>query len=137
MPVQPTIYGILAEGPDVFAASLRLITNSFATGAPTSVGALVEPSVPGYQRITGNTLGTLFPGLQIVPGNLVRLVSRQLQFANLSQVSAVVTGLALVHEPSPGAPVLLSVTPARIVWAPGRIILGRLNLTAYIHDGGN
>ncbi len=134
----PTLYGLAAENVPYTKAALVACTGPLSGVASSlTLADLAEPTTAGYQRVEAATLADLCDDLEIVPGRMVRLVSRVIHWHNASAFNQPLSGVALVVWSDPSTPHVLAAIPAPCVWAIGHRAGGRLYVTGLIHDEGS
>lgn len=128
-----TLYELVAENVPYHSAALFLTTTDNPGGRLFGLGNIGEPTVAGYSRWTEQSLLTIFPDPHIVPGDLVRLVSRNWTLRNASNTPLDITGIGLLVFVAPDQPRIVAVNATPTRWNPDTRIAGRLSITSKIY----
>lgn len=133
---QPSLFGFLAESKPYASCAIVLCTAPLTAGSPMNLAELGEPAAAGYSRMNSADLGGLFDSIQIVPGQMVHLMSKTFDVHNHGSSNVNITGVALVVWTDPTTPIVMATVASPVVWQPNRRIAGRLRATVMIHDEG-
>lgn len=133
---RPSLYGFFVEGLPYVEAALCACTVPLEGVEGLTLAGLGEPTTPGYARYRAADLAGLFDSIDLVPGRLVRLVSKVIHWHHAGVADQPLTGVALVVWTDANTPLVVAVVPSATIWPVGKSTGGRLYLTAIIHDEG-